>query len=280
MTLGQLVEAAVEQLRAAGIENPRRDARVLIAAVLDCAPQITMAYPQRPVAPKETQAVESVIARRAAREPVSRIMGEREFWSLPFLITPAVLDPRADSETLVEGVLAALAGRAHPWRLLDLGTGSGCLLLALLSALPQAWGLGVDISYGALAVARENARQLELAGRSGFLRGNWCDALSGRWDVIVSNPPYIASADIPALDPEVRCHDPVTALDGGGDGMAAYRALLPAARRCLAPRGLLALEVGAGQASAVSALLRHAGFGGIESKRDLGGVARCLLARR
>jgi release factor glutamine methyltransferase len=165
-------------------------------------------------------------------------------------------------------------------RLLDLGTGSGCLLLALLSELPSARGLGTDISHAALMTAQVNANRLGLAERAAFLQASWCEAIGPGWDIIVSNPPYIAEAVISALDPEVRCHDPQAALDGGADGLAAYRALLPGAVRCLAPGGLLALEVGAGQAGAVSALLAGQGFGQIDGKRDLAGVVRCLLARR
>ena len=280
MTVGELVARAAERLQAAGIENSRGDARLLIAEVLACRREIVMAYPERTLRAEERRSAEALIARRAAREPVSRILGRREFWSLSFAVTTAVLDPRADSETLVAAVLEhAPAGKAA-LRLLDLGTGSGCLLLALLSELPSARGLGTDISHAALMTARANANSLGLAERAAFLQASWCEAIGPGWDIIVSNPPYIAEAVISALDPEVRCHDPQAALDGGADGLAAYRALLPGAVRCLAPGGLLALEVGVGQAGAVSALLAGQGFGKIDGKRDLAGVVRCLLARR
>jgi release factor glutamine methyltransferase len=265
-------------LRAAGVENPRGDARLLLAAALGCSRETVMAYPERPVPEAQAALAAAYIDRRAAREPVSRILGAREFWSLPFAITPAVLDPRADSETLVEAVLAAAAAGQPARRLLDLGTGSGCLLLALLNELPRAWGAGLDRSFDALAAARANAKALGMAERTAFLQGNWCDALGGPWDIIVSNPPYVASGDIEALAPEVRLHDPYSALDGGGDGLAAYRALVPAARRALPLGGLLALELGAGQADAVRDLLQAAGFGRIEGRQDLAGVVRCLLA--
>jgi len=280
MTVGDLVARAAGRLQAAGVENPRGDARLLIAEALVCRREMVMAYPERALEAKERQLAEALIARRAAREPVSRILGRREFWSLPFTVTTAVLDPRADSETLVAAVLEHAPGdRAAP-RLLDLGTGCGCLLLALLSELTSARGLGTDTSHAALMTAKENAKRLGLARRAAFVQASWCDAIGPGWDIILSNPPYIAAAVISTLDPEVRCHDPQTALDGGADGLAAYRALLPGAVRCLASGGLLALEVGVGQAEAVSALLAGVGLRQIDAKPDLAGVVRCLLARR
>jgi len=279
VTLGELLAQAAGRLRDAGVDNPRSDARLLLAAALGCSREVVMAYPERAVPPDDVALAEAYIARRAAREPVSRILGAREFWSLPFAVSPAVLDPRADSETLVAALLAAVSAGQAARQLLDLGTGSGCLLLALLSELPAAWGLGLDRSFDALTAAQRNARALGLAGRAHFCQSDWCGAVEGTWDIVVSNPPYIASSAIAALAPEVRGHDPRAALDGGEDGLAAYRALLPGARRCLAPEGLLALEVGATQAAAVTALLRAAGFSRIENRQDLGGVERCLLAR-
>lgn len=276
--IGALLSEAAKGLRDAEVENPRGDARLLLAAALDCSREIVMAYPERPVTEEQATQMRGLVARRATREPLSRILGEREFWSLPFVIAPAVLDPRPDSETLVEALIAAVAAGQPARRLLDLGTGSGCLLLALLHELPEARGLGLDRFFDALTIARRNAQSLGLSARTAFLQGNWCAALSGTWDIIVSNPPYIESDAIADLAPEVRCHDPRPALDGGLDGLDAYRALLPGARRCLAPNGLLALEVGAMQAEAVTGLLRAAGFGRIESRQDLGGVVRCLMA--
>ena len=284
--LGRVLDDAAAQLRAAGLEGARRDARLLLAAALELEPAQVLAYPERAVTHRELQAARGLIARRAAREPVSRILGRREFWGLDFRIAPETLDPRPESETLVAAALERLPSRHAPLRILDLGTGTGCLLLALLSERPEARGLGLDVSEGALAVARDNARGLGLAERAGFVLGDWTQdgwaeaaALAGPWQVIVSNPPYIVSQDIRELAPEVAEFDPRLALDAGADGLNSYRRILPGAAALLAPDGLLALEIGAGQAEAVGALIARAGLGSVERLSDLNGIARCLLAR-
>ncbi len=280
MILSEGLNDATGRLTAAGVEGARRDARLLMAAALSVGPEVILADPGRPLSGAEGARFESMIARRLKREPVSRILGRREFWSLPFRVTRATLDPRPDSETLIEAVLAHLADPAAPRRLLDLGTGTGCLLLALLSELPGAEGLGVDRSEAAVLVARENAESLGLAGRAGFATGDWAQGLDADWDVVVCNPPYIAESEIPALAPEVGRYDPAEALAGGGDGLAAYRRLVPQVAGILAPDGLFALELGAGQAAAVSALAMAAGLRVLGCRRDLRGVERCLLACR
>ena len=196
------LDRATAILRAAGLDDPRAEARALLRAV-----------------PEHRH--EKALAERAAHKPLARIVGHREFWSLDFQLNEATLDPRPDSETLVEAVVQELADRGRPWRLLDLGTGSGCLLLALLSELPAGWGVGVDLAPRAAWQARANAVALELAGRCAFLAGDWGASLAGGFDVVLSNPPYIASAVLPTLAPEVRQHDPALALDGGADGLAA-----------------------------------------------------------
>lgn len=280
-SLAQAVDLAGERLAAAGVEEPRRDARLLVCRVLGGGPELLLGRPERLLNAAEAARVETAVTRRAAREPVSRILGEREFWSLPFALNAETLDPRPDSETLVEAVLAELADRQAPLRLLDLGTGSGCLLLALLSELPQAEGLGIDISDAALIGAAGNAARLGLAGRARFHRHSWeagLDLAEQPWDVIVSNPPYIASGEISDLAPEVAAYDPPAALDGGPDGLAAYRSLIPAAATVMAPGGLIALEIGLGQAEAVEGLLATAGLRPLRRAADLGGVERCLLA--
>ena len=280
-TLAAAVAAATARLAEAGIEDPRRDARLLICRLLGAGPEILLGQPERPLSTEEAARVEAAVARRVAREPVSRILGEREFWSLPFALNAATLDPRADSETLVEAVLAEVPDRAAPLRVLDLGTGSGCLLLALLSELPQARGLGIDASAEAVALAGENARRLGLDGRAAFVRHSWGAGLAqlgDPWDVIVSNPPYIASGEIDALAPEVAAYDPRLALDGGADGLAAYRSLIPAAAAAISAGGLLALEIGEGQAPAVEEVLLASGFRPGRRASDLAGRVRCLLA--
>ena len=281
---GERLEAvlgrAVAELRAAGVESARLDVRLLLADALGATPAQVLAYPERRLNPAEAGRFSALLTRRLAREPVSRILGRREFWSLDLVVGPTTLDPRPDSETLVEAVLAHLGDRARPRTLLDLGTGSGCLLLALLAELPGGWGLGVDLDPAALAVARKNAESLGLDRRARFLAGDWATALAGPWDVVVCNPPYIESAALRRLAPEVAGFDPRVALDGGADGLAAYRRLVPDLGRLLAPGALVALEVGAGQANAVEALLSRAGLASIGRVPDLSGVARCLLAGR
>jgi release factor glutamine methyltransferase len=280
-TLAEAVAGAARRLAAAGVDEPRRDARLLVCRLLGGGPELLLAQPERLLSGAEAARVEAAVARRVLREPVSRILGQREFWSLPFALNGDTLDPRPDSETLVEAVLAALPDRAAPLRILDLGTGSGCLLLALLSELPHAGGCGIDISAAAAALAAENAARLGLGGRARFLRHSWEDGLDlapDPWDLIVANPPYIASGEIAGLAPEVAGYDPPAALDGGPDGLGAYRALIPVAAEVLKPGGFIALEIGQGQAGPVEALLFDAGLTPLRRAADLAGVERCLLA--
>ncbi len=217
-TIAQALAAAAARLAASGIADPRRDARLLIAAAIEAGPEHLIAHPDRVLDGAETAQAEALIARRAAREPVARILGRREFWSLEFEITPDTLDPRPDSETLVAAVLERIRAQgliSAPLSVLDLGTGSGCLLLALLSELPAARGLGLDISAAALDVARRNARILGYSDRSRFEIGDWGAGLDGSWQLIVSNPPYITEAEIGELAPEVARYDPRLALTAG-----------------------------------------------------------------
>jgi release factor glutamine methyltransferase len=277
-TVARVLAAAAARLGAAGVEGAARDARLLLAAALEAGPELPTAHRERVLDGTERARIERLIARRAAREPVSRILGRRGFWSLDFKITPDTLDPRPDSETLIEAVLGRIDEPTTPRHILDLGTGCGCLLLALLSELPGARGLGVDISEAALGVARKNADSLGFGARTRFERRDWAAGLSGPWQVIISNPPYIKEREIEGLAPEVAHHDPKTALDAGPDGLDAYRALLPQAARLLDRGGTLALEVGKGQQDAVEALLVAAGLSPLGWVRDLGGIERCLVA--
>jgi release factor glutamine methyltransferase len=220
--------------------------------------------------------------RRLAHEPVARIVGIKEFWSLTLKVNAATLVPRPETETVVETALAAIDGqgwRSRPLRVADLGTGCGAILLALLSELPRAYGVGGDTSYPALSVARENARRLGL-GRAAFLACDMAAALRGPFDVIVSNPPYIASGDIANLAPEVRLFDPHAALDGGPDGLDFYLALAAAVPALLTPHGLCVVEVGAGQSEAVAALFAAAGLAPSPTRPDLGGMPRALAAKK
>ncbi len=231
-----------------------------------------------PIDPAAQAKLDGFATRRLAGEPVWRILGEREFWGLPFRLGPATLEPRPDSETLVEAALAALSDRRDDaLSILDLGTGSGCLLIALLSEFRAARGVGVDLSEDACAMARGNAALNGVTDRTVIRQGEWTRGLSQRFDLIVSNPPYIPTAEIATLSPTVRDHDPRLALDGGGDGLACYRALAAALPGALAPGGLAILEIGAGQGPDVMALMKAAGLRPAGSRRDLGGHERAVL---
>ena len=276
-TTGDLVGAVARRLAAAGIAESRREARLLVALALGVEPGVVLGYPERPIDTAAQARLAALTARRAAREPYSRLTGRRQFWSLDLEISPDTLDPRPDSETLVEAALALLPDRAARLRILDFGTGSGCLLLALLSELPNAIGIGIDILPGATATARRNAAALGLAGRALFAAGSWGETISCQADVIVANPPYIQSAEIETLAPEVAGYEPRCALDGGADGLAEYRELAAATWRLLAPNGIALFEVGAGQHAAAAMLLSASGLELQSVKCDLSGVIRCIV---
>ncbi len=275
--LASVLREAGQRLGRAGVEAPVREARLLAGAVLAAEPAALIAGSGRTIDADQLGRLGAAIDRRAAREPLSHILGSREFWSLAFRVDGNVLDPRPDSETLVEAGLAALAGRDRPWRLLDLGTGSGCLLLALLAELPAATGLGIDRSPAALAVAADNADRLGLAARARFAGGDWGAGLTGQFDLILCNPPYIPSQAIEGLAPEVALYEPRLALDGGPDGLACYRHLAPQLGPLAAPGGTILLELGDGQADAVASLMAGAGLVVRGVKRDLAGRARVIL---
>lgn len=281
--IADLLSEGMKVLGAAGIDAPAREARLLLGLAAKVPLAVMIGFPERSVENEAAAAYRSLIARRADREPVSHLIGEREFWSLPFVVSRDVLDPRPDSEALIEAVLAEIPDRAVPLRVLDLGTGSGCLLLTLLRELPQAHGWAVDLSPAALDIARRNAERLGLAERVTFREGAWVAALAAEdpsnFDLIVSNPPYIPAAEIAGLEPEVARHEPRLALDGGKDGLDAYRALAPMLRSRLASTGLAALEIGLGQAESVTGLMAAAGMVPSGRQADLARRTRCLLFR-
>jgi release factor glutamine methyltransferase len=279
MTPRESVAQIAARLAAVGIEGTRSEAWLLLAAATGRERAALMAGGGDTLSAAEEARLDALVRRRLAREPVAYLLGEKEFWSLRFEVGPAVLIPRPDTETVVEAVLAQLADRNQPLRVLDVGVGSGCLLLALLSELPRATGLGIDNSCVALAIARRNAQRLGLAARADFRQGRWGEGLAGPFDVIVSNPPYVAEGDWDGLQPEIRDFEPKAALVAGPDGLAAYRALAPDCARLLAPGGLCALEIGSGQGDAVAALLAAHGLTVVERRRDLAGIERCLVAR-
>lgn len=274
--------ALAEQLRQGGIDSPELDARILIGHALGLDHAALVAAAPQQLSDLTASQIERFAARRLAGEPVARIVGQKEFWGLMLVVTPAVLVPRPETETVVELALALLDGdgaRTCALHIADLATGSGAILLALLSELPNARGIGSDIDAGALAVARSNADRLGLGGRAEFANCDYGTALEGPFDLVVSNPPYVASGDIATLAREVREHDPRLALDGGADGLAAYREIAAGAPRLLASAGRLVVEIGAGQESAVSGLFAARGLAIAATRHDLSGIARALAAK-
>ena len=273
--LGELLAQAELLLERAGIEGPRREARRLLAHSLglDAVGLLALGHDAM-VSPN---GFEALLARRLAHEPLAFLTGRQGFWTLDLAVSPATLIPRADSETLIEALLEARPDRASVRHVLDLGTGTGCLLLAALSEYRLAWGVGVDVSAAACRLAAGNAAANALAMRAVWLCGDWGDALDARFDVILGNPPYIAQPELDGLMPEVGRHEPRRALDGGADGLAAYRRLVPLLETRLQPDGLVILEVGIGQADAVAALGIGAGLRLVATRSDLGGIVRAVL---
>jgi release factor glutamine methyltransferase len=276
-TVGTALQAAVGRLYAAGIDTARLDARLLLGDVLQLEPADLVAHPERLLAGPERERFRELIERRCRHQPVSQLLARREFWGLTFRVTADTLIPRPETEVVVEQALAGIADRAQAIRVLDLGTGTGCLLLTLLHELPQATGLAIDRSPGALAVARANAEALGLAGRAEFRLGNWTEGLTESFHLIVSNPPYIATPDMDRLVPEVARHEPHLALHGGRDGLDCYRAIAGGLAGILRPDGRLLLEIGADQGDSVPAVFAAAGFRCAGRHNDLAGLPRCLV---
>ncbi|MDT8344634.1 MAG: peptide chain release factor N(5)-glutamine methyltransferase [Thermohalobaculum sp.] len=275
-TRADLIRRARGRLAAAGVPEPERDARLLLRWAAGLSGAGLAAGLDDPADPGETARFEAAIGRRARRVPVAQITGQRAFWGRDFRVTADVLDPRPETETLIEAALAGGPVR----RVLDLGTGSGCILVTLLAQWPGAAGVGVDLSPAALAVAAQNAAAHGVAGRARLIRSDWFAAVEGVFDLIVSNPPYIAEAEMATLAPEVALHEPRLALTPGGDGLGAYRAIAAGAGAHLAPGGRVMVEIGPSQADAVCALFAAAGVPGCAVLRDLDGRARVVSAHR
>lgn len=279
-TVSEALTALGRRLAAAGIDTAMLDARLLVLEATGLAHEDLIARPDRPLSKSQAQSLAALAGRRAAREPLSRIVGEREFYGRPFILAPAALDPRPDTETLVErGLGFARQHTRDDLEILDLGTGSGAIVLTLLAELPSARGTGTDISPAAIEVARANAEALGVGDRAHFVHADWCRGIDGRFDLIVANPPYIPSGELCRLAPEVRDHDPAGALDGGADGLDAYRAIAAGAGRLLAPDGLVAVEIGAGQHTMVEAVFAAQGWRPAPDApawRDLAGRVRVL----
>lgn len=282
LTIEASRRALAAQFKARGIETPELDARLLIGAALDLDHTALAAQAARLITSEESKAIARFAQRRMAHEPVARILGRKEFWGLYFELSAATLVPRPDTETVIEAALEFFQNsRANALRIADIGTGSGAILLALLSEFPEATGVGTDISSEALATAELNARRFDLAGRASFVQCDYAAALSGPFDLIVSNPPYIPSSHIATLDHDVRDHDPILALDGGTDGLDAYRAIIPQAAALLGPDGVLIVETGHDQSTPVSDLMRAAKLTLPRPPvADLGGIHRAVMGRK
>ncbi len=278
-TIGDSFAWAVRQLRAAGIDNARLDARVLLETATERRGGAILAWREQPLSDTQWQRFAADIGRRRAREPLARILGEKEFWGLTFRVDRHTLVPRPDSETLVEAALAACPDRNEEASVLDFGTGSGCLLLSILAERPRFTGIGIDAAPGAVAVAQQNARRLGLIDRAAFVAADWGAPLIGRHRLILSNPPYIPDGEIANLDQEVKNFDPHLALAGGDDGLTAFAAMATSAVGLLADGGTLIIEIGATQAAAAKRCLEGLGLAVLEIRQDLGGRDRCVIAR-
>jgi release factor glutamine methyltransferase len=274
---------SVRILRDAGIDTPELDARVLLCHAAGLAHESYIARAREALPAAAGPRLEAALARRLKHEPVARIVGTREFYGRSFVLGKDTLDPRPDTETLIEAALDIVRERGwqeKPLKLLDLGTGSGCILVILLAELPFAEGLGTDLSPDALAVAADNARTHGVGSRAAFAAADWLDAVSGKFDLILSNPPYLATSEIAGLAKEVAAHDPNLALDGGPDGLEAYRRMAARARDALTEDGRLLVEIGPGQGEDVAAIFARAGLApeGGEGRRDLAGRPRVVVA--
>jgi len=279
-TLVKAWNAARDRLKAAGVDSPVIDARLLLEAAAGASRGDILADPQRPLTAGQARALDELVARRERREPISHILGRKGFWSLMLRVTPDVLTPRPETELVVDEALRGFPEDCR-FRVLDLGVGSGAILLAILAERPAAEGLGVDASDEALAVARENAADLGLSDRATLLRGDWTKGLSdSSFDLVVSNPPYVRSGEIETLDPEVRNFEPRLALDGGADGLDAYRRLAPEILRVLKPGGRFIVEIGHGQAADVESLFLAAGGQSVHLERDLQGRERIVAGSK
>ena len=276
--IATLIADAAARLAAAGIDNPRLDARVLLGHVLN-VPGGELLFGNAKVSGEARTKFESAIARRISREPVAYITGEKEFWSLPFAVGPGVLIPRPETETLIEEALKLFPDRSAPRRILDLGTGSGIRLLTLLHLLPAARGVGVDAAEDGLGWAKANISRLGLESRASLERAHWDEGIDGAFDLVVSNPPYVARDAMAQLAPELS-FEPRSALDGGADGLEAYRSLAPVLMRRVAPEGHVLLEIGADQGAAVPAIMSAAGLVVSHVANDLAGLARVVVAKK
>ena len=280
LTIAGALEAATQKLSVAGVEKPKFDSKLLLCHAACIEPVTVVTHPNRELSAEILQSFETLIERRALREPVSHLIGEREFWSLPFAVSSDVLDPRPASETLIQAALDHVEDTKKAVSVLDLGTGSGCLLITILSERPFARGTGVDNSEAALIVARRNAEKNSVENRSTFELSSWGQNISGSFDLILCNPPYIAGSERDFLEPEVILYEPKIALFAGDDGLLAFRQLAPDVYRLLDPDGIAVLECGPGQAASVIEIFCSAALHHVETLSDLDGIERCCIFSR
>ncbi len=281
-TIDALLGGQSAILAAAGIEAPRKEARLIAQHVTGMDTTRIVADPGQALAEGDVLQIKRLVARRAKSEPLALITGTKEFWSLDFTITPDTLVPRPDSECLIEAALEATPDRGQKLSILDLGVGSGCLLLSLLSELPRAWGLGIDLNPAAITTARRNARALNLEDRAAFLCGHWGDSLApdenAKFDLVICNPPYVTESDWRELADDIRFYEPRLALVGGVDGLQAYRAIFDQLGLYLAPQGIAIVEIGYGQHIDIKEIIEKSGLRIAGGRQDLSDVMRCLLA--
>jgi release factor glutamine methyltransferase len=277
MKLLDILIASKQNLKEAGVTSPFLDAEILLAAVLEKTREFVIGYPEYQLSVEEIAKFNAFIKRRASFEPVAKIIGAKEFWGREFFVSGATLDPRPDSESLIEEVFRLLPDKNTELKILDLGTGTGCLLLTLLAEYPNAQGTGVDISEDALNIAKNNAIKLGLANKSEFILNDWAARLGGKFDIIISNPPYIKNSDIEDLAPEVSTYEPRLALAGGDDGLDCYRKLAFQTKDILNENGYIIFEFGKGQENDLRKILEQAGMRFVSLKNDLTGTPRCIV---
>ena len=277
----EALRLGILRLQAAGIDSAALDGRILLEFVLQISREELLFSLDLPITKAQYAKLERLLELRAKHKPIAQIIGKREFWGLNFAVSEATLDPRADSETLIEAVLERVHNRNLAFKILDLGTGTGCLLLSLLSELPNARGVGAEVSRETLAIARKNAKNLGLEDRADFVQSNWAENVSGKFakkfDIIISNPPYIPSAETAKLAPEVAEFEPKLALDGGNDGFDCYRAIMKQLPNSLKENGFAAFEIGMGQGGDLSKIAAENGLKVVGEKKDLGGIIRCII---
>lgn len=268
---------AVLRLQQERIESASLDGRILLEHVLGVSREQLLFSLDLAMTSAQYARLEILVEKRAQRQPIAQLIGKREFWGMNFVVSENTLDPRPDSETLIEYALERVSNRADALRVLDLGTGTGCLLLSLLSELPAAKGVGVDYCDRALLVAKENAMALGLAARTQFMRGDWCDGLEGEFDIILANPPYIPTNVIPMLENEVSKFEPMLALDGGEDGFSCYRKIIKDLSLVMAKNGFVVFELGMGQRHGLEEIAATHGLETVGIRQDLSGITRCII---